>query len=246
MPDKTPQWMPTLIFSHRYPFTFIASELGYEVGTKVTEVDTNSVHKLVDAGYEIHFIDNNFENPNFERIERVVSEYRPSYVVCPDIYHEDSLERVVSFGKGMIDEYGATPMIVPKTKFDLDKIPDGWVIGFSVPSGYGETDVSIEHFAGRDVHLLGGSHRNQIAYANKAVDVGANIVSVDGNAFARAASYGNVINDVSSMMQRETELKGNAWNADVDGYTQWGQRIIVSLVRNYEMWRVWSSRRLRT
>lgn len=242
MSNKTPDWMPELVFCHRAEFCRLADQLGFRLGTRSDQFDTNRTQELLDGGFSIDFVDNDFENPSYDRLEEIVSRTAPKYVVLPDVYDIDDSTEVISFGEKMVDKYNATPVIVPKTSFDYTKIPDRWIIGFSVPSGYGETDIPITEFTHHRVHLLGGSHKNQIEYANKAVENGIDLFSVDGNAFAKGASYGNLVNVPSTALNDSGVLTGNAWDADVDGYTDWGQRIGQSLARYYELWRLWSIR----
>jgi len=240
MAGLTPDWMPELFFCHRYEFAFIADFLGYRIGTRADQVDTNRVHEMLDDDIEVDFVDNNFKNPDRDRLETIVSLTETEFVVLPDIDNGESLEDIVSYGTYLADEYDTTPIVVPKDDLDYSLIPSEWILGFSVPSGYGETNVPVENFTSHRVHLLGGSPRNQIKFANKLCDVGAEVYSVDGNSFAKGAGFGNIINEPLEMIDESGELDGNAWDSDVDGYTDWGQRIVKSLARNYELWRQWS------
>lgn len=234
--------MPELVFCHRAEFCRVADQLGFRLGTRADQFDTNRTQELLDDGFSIDFVDNDFEEPSYERLRDIVDRTDPEYVVLPDVYDTDDVVDVVSFGEEMVAEYGVTPVVVPKIEFDYTTIPDDWIVGFSVPSGYGETEIPITAFTNHQVHLLGGSHTNQIEYANRAVENDVEIFSVDGNAFAKGASYGNLVNTPLSALNGEGLLTGNAWDSDVDGYTDWGQRIAQSLARYYELWRLWSVR----
>lgn len=242
MSSKTPTWMPELIFCHRAEFCRIADQLGFRLGTRADQFDTNKTQELLDDGYNIDFVDNNFKDPSHDRLRDIVKRTDPEFAVLPDVYDVEDWTEVIALGKEMENKYGVTPVVVPKTEFDYDVIPDEWIVGFSVPSGYGETDIPISAFTDHRVHLLGGSHRNQIHYANKAVESGVDLFSVDGNAFTKGASYGNLVNLPSDTLGEFGSVEGNAWDADVDGYTDWGQRIAQSLARYYELWRLWSLR----
>jgi hypothetical protein len=197
---------------------------------------------LLDEGYSIEFVDNNFEDPSYERLVDIIERTDPAYAVLPDVYDTDDCDDVIAFGHRIHDGYDVTPVVVPKTEFDFTRLPGNWILGFSVPSGYGETDVPIASFTTHPVHLLGGSHRNQLKFANRAVEHGVELFSVDGNAFAKGASYGNLVNTPMMTLSKSGGVDGNAWDADVDGYTDWGQRIGQSLARYYELWRLWSLR----
>jgi len=240
MTSKTPNWMPELFFCHRYEFAFIADMMGFRLGTRSDQFNTNRTHKLFDDDIPVDFVDNNFKNPDRDRLEDIVSKTDSEFVVLPDVYDEGDLTSVVEYGQRLESEYQTTPIVVPKDELEYQHIPDHWILGFSVPSGYGETEVSPTEFTSHRVHLLGGSPRNQIKYANKLTDCGAELYSVDGNAFAKAASYGNIINEPVEIMDDSGGLDQKAWVADADGYTDWGQRIAQSLARYYELWRQWS------
>ncbi len=238
----TPDWMPELFFCHRYKFAYVAHNLGFRIGTRSDHFDTNRVEKTLNSDIPVSFIDNNFKNPDKERLCDVVSKTDAEFVVLPDVYNVDELEEIISFGEEIEENYETTPIVVPKCELDFGLIPESWLVGFSVPSGYSETDVPLSSFGDHKLHLLGGSHRNQIKYANKALDLGIDVFSVDGNAFSKAASYGNIINHPDKIISSDGELDGNAWAKDVDGYTDWNQRICQSLSRYYELWRLWATR----
>ena len=78
MAGLTPDWMPELFFCHRYEFAFIADFLGYRIGTRADQVDTNRVHEMLDDDIKIDFVDNNFKNPDRDRLETIVSLRRQS------------------------------------------------------------------------------------------------------------------------------------------------------------------------
>jgi len=240
MTSKTPEWMPELFFCHRYEFAFIADMMGFRIGTRSDQFDTNRTHLLLEDGIPVDFVDNNFKEPDRDRLENIVDRVDSEYVVLPDVYDRNDLEDIVEYGERLQEVYEIIPIVVPKDTLDYSMIPSEWLLGFSVPSGYGETDVPVELFTSHRVHLLGGSPRNQIKYANKLEDVGADLFSVDGNAFAKAAGYGNIINEPVEFLDESAHLDQKAWAADADGYTDWGQRITQSLARYYELWRQWS------
>jgi len=236
--------MVEIYFCHRFPFTVVAAEMGLSLGTRADQIQSNRVTQTVEAGYSIDLLDNHFEDPDYQRLRGAIDTYDPAVVMLPDVYDMDDLTRVQSFGAEVADEFGVRPAVVPKDDSITDSdIPSDWLVGYPVPSGYGTTDVPITRFDEHDVHLLGGSHRNQIKYANRAVDAGVSVVSVDGNAFAKGANYGNLVNCPRELLDADGRLDGNAWDKDVDGYDEWGARICQSLARFRELWRLWEQRR---
>jgi hypothetical protein len=243
MGGKTPDWMPELFFCHRYEFAVIADQLGFRLGTRSDHFDTNRVRRLLNEDFDIDFVDNDFEDPNKDRIEEIVEKTGADYVVLPDIYDCDDVNGVLEFGDELEHEYGTTPIVVPKCEFSWRRVPDRWLIGFSVPSGYGSTEIPITEFKNHRVHLLGGSHRNQIKFANRAIDAGVDIFSVDGNAFSKASGFGNIVNEPVEILDKDGYLDEKTWVKSAMGYTDWGQRIAQSLARYYELWRQWGLRR---
>jgi hypothetical protein len=240
MSGKTPDWMPELFFCHRYEFCLVADQLGFRCGTRADEFETNRIQQLLDDDIALDLVDNNFKDPDTQRLSSIVKKTGAEFVVLPDVYAVCELDQIIEYGKQLVSDFDVTPIIVPKCSIDESTIPPSWIIGFSVPSGYGETDIPVTEWTDHRVHLLGGSPRNQIQYANVAVDAGVDVFSVDGNSFAKAASYGNIINEPVEILDSDGAVDGNAWAADVDGYTDWGQRIAKSLGRYYELWRQWS------
>jgi hypothetical protein len=78
--------------------------------------------------------------------------------------------------------------VIPK--FDcFDDLPPEYVLGYSVPSQYGSTPLPPEMFAGRSVHLLGGSWIKQREHLDV---LGDDVISLDANSIGLSARYGMV------------------------------------------------------
>jgi len=224
--------MITVYFCHRAEYLRIAEKIGYKLGTRADQYESNHIDG---SELDISLVDNNFKEPDFERLWNVANMCDAEYVVVPDVYESQEIPQVLDWGDQLM-RAGRTPIVVPKTVFDFSRIPSSWTLAFSVPSGYGETDVPITAFdTGHDVHLLGGSPQNQIEYATRAVENGINLVSADGNSFSKAAGYGNIINT-----PRDVLGDGNGWEANLEHPSDWGGRLVTSLVRYFLMWRDWS------
>lgn len=222
--------MVEIFVCHRWPFIYFASEIGYSIGTRADHDETNKVSKAIDEGVSIDFIDNDFKNPDHEIVLEKAKEYNAKYAVCPDIFDEGDLEKVLETANGL-DDAGTTPIIVPKTEFDKSKIKDSWVLGFSVSSDYGGTNVAYSFFEGYDVHLLGGNIKNQEKAYESLTENGSNIISLDSNYFFNSADYGHVVNNAEAI------FNGSNYNEnDVDWIDSWEGRALVSLVRYYEFW----------
>ena len=229
-----------LYFCYRQRFAEVASWIGYGVGTRADEYKQNFVYRSgFDDDIDISFVDNDFEDPDRECLLDVAETVNAERVVLPDIFSVEDVSDVLEFGRE-VKNIGATPIVVPKCDFDYSRIPRDWIVGYSVPSGYGSTDVPIGRFTSHDVHLLGGSPSNQFEFAEKAITEGVSIVSADTNSFGAAASYGNIVNHPKRMADGD----GNAWLYDVDEYDDMDGRIIVSLAHYYEAWRLWCDENL--
>ena len=103
MSSKTPDWMPELFFCHRHEFAMVADVLGFRIGTRSDEVQSNRVERIMDDGVSIDFVDNNFKDPDRERLERVVTQTDPEFTVLPDVYDKSDLRDIVSFGQTLVD-----------------------------------------------------------------------------------------------------------------------------------------------
>lgn len=229
--------MIDVYFCHRYEFATTAADIGYRLGTRCDDLKTNRVEEILTDGYSIDFVDNNFKQRDDEQLLRAVEVVDAELVVLPDVTDTAMIEDVLSLGE-RIESNGRTPVVVPKKKCVIPSFPSDWVFAYSVPTDYGKTEVPITEFKGKKVHLLGGSPKIQVQYANKLETSGAEIISVDGNSFSKAADFGNIVN-----YPKEILGGGNGLIHDVDGYDDWGSRIILSLVHNFELWRLWSKRR---
>jgi len=232
--------MIDVYFCYRSEFLKIADKIGYGCGVRSDKL--NEVEEFLNKGYEINFVDNNFKNPDVDRLLSVTERVEPDFTVLPDLYDSDDFDDLLDIG-AEVEGLGTTPVFVPKDVIDWRDVPDEWRIGYSVPSGYGETDIPIEEFVRMDVHLLGGSPQRQIEIADRAVENHVNIVSVDGNALSKGAKYGKIVNDPSRFLG-----EGRSWRGGRDYETtgeiyEWKSRMIVSLVNYYEIWRRWSTER---
>ena len=222
--------MVEVILCHRWPFTYFASMIGYSIGTRADHTEVNRVNKTVDAGVSIDFIDNDFKNPDHKIVLQKAKKYNAEYAVCPDIFNRKDLKKTLQTAT-KLENNGTTPIIVPKTEFDKSKLEDNWLLGFSVSSDYGGTDVSYSFFEGYDIHLLGGNIQKQEQAYEILIEEGANVVSLDSNYFFNSASYGHIINNVEKIFNG-----GNYNENGIDWPGTWESRACISLTRYYEFW----------
>lgn len=148
----------------------------------------------------IAFIDNDWHGYDHAAHVAAVSEFTPRYATTRDLVTKSQaaasgvefydLAQTLDMA-AEIAQHTDNVILIPK--YDcLDKLPEliegkRVVLGYSVTSGYGRTDLPATAFAGRPVHLLGGSWRNQRALLNV---LGDDVVSLDQNQILKIAQYG--------------------------------------------------------
>lgn len=159
--------------------------------------------------FKVEFIDNDYFNYNHAKHLEVVKVVRPKYATVRDMMTEEqcqaeterlrrqgksitvqyySFDQIMTWAKAL-SEYAQNVIVIPK--YDcIDQIPKSFVLGYSVPTGYGGTPVPVERFNGRRVHLLGGRFDEQL---KKLAELGDSVVSLDNNYIQRIAKFGDYI-----------------------------------------------------
>jgi hypothetical protein len=151
-------------------FAKIAIEAGFTYGAQMP----GTVY------FPPQFVDQNWKNPDQERYMQALELHRPHMASVLDLEHEAQFDEVMAWAEGAA-VFVEVVMIIPKVFGIVPRIPRriGGAdvrIGYSVPTKHGATELPVWEFAGRPVHLLGGSPHAQIRLA-KYMDV----ISVDGN-----------------------------------------------------------------
>jgi hypothetical protein len=138
---------------------------------------------------QIGLIDIEWRTYDFRRHLEAVRQTRPLLTVARDIERIRDLGHILDQAQELC-LWAKYVVIVPKDhRFrDIlqDVIPRRFILGYSVPTRYGGTQVPVEAFGRRKVHLLGGRPDVQYALAQKL-----NIFSLDGNRFTLDAAYGD-------------------------------------------------------
>lgn len=141
----------------------------------------------------IHFIDIDWKNYNFQKHFDAVRLYRPKYTVARDWEKADDLTSILMQADRLL-AYAEKVIVVPKVSEQkyklLSLIPNYLMLGYSVPTRYGGTDIEPSFFGDRQVHLLGGRPEKQRELANQL-----NVISIDGNRFTLDAAYGDYFLD---------------------------------------------------
>lgn len=145
--------------------------------------------------HEVMFVDCDYINYDHRQHLSVVAELRPRYATVRDVMSvaQCAAAGIAYYPLGQILDWAAelaqfaeNVIVIPK--YDcLDQIPPDYMLGYSVPTSHGGTPLPIEAFAGRRVHLLGGSWSAQLNYL---YTLGDDVVSVDNNYIERISRYG--------------------------------------------------------
>lgn len=137
---------------------------------------------------KIGFVDIDWKQYNFERHLRAVQATRPALTVARDIEHYSQLKSVLTQAE-QLARYAEGVVVVPKDRRlvpHFGSIASSFILGFSVPTKYGQTKIAPHCFDGWPVHLLGGRPDTQRTLARLL-----NVVSVDCNRFTLDAAYGD-------------------------------------------------------
>jgi len=140
--------------------------------------------------FPIYFADQDWHNPNRDRYMAEIKKHQPQMATVLDLEMKGQLKEVLSWAEEAA-QFCTMVVVIPKVKGTIKHIPKRIngkyiVLGFSVPTKYGSTPVPKDEFAGRRVHLLGGSPHHQM----RVWDIMRNyceVVSVDGNYAQRMA-----------------------------------------------------------
>lgn len=190
------------------PAAFVAKEAGLLIGCISTDKRILNTCQY-DWAFKIEFIDNNYFDYNHAQHLEMVKAIRPKYATVRDIMTEEQCQveteklrrqgknitvKLYSFDQIMtwaneLAKYAQNVIVIPK--YDcIDEIPDSFVLGYSVLTGYGGTPVPVKRFKGRRVHLLGGRFDEQL---KKLAELGNSVISLDNNYIQRIAKFGDYV-----------------------------------------------------
>lgn len=184
------------MFCCRYNSIALAAyEMGFLPGMISAKAD--AWRKILDRhpGIRIGLMDNEWHDYDHAAHVAGVAEARPKYATVRDIMTKAqceaagvdfySVDEVLDMA-AEVEQYADNVIVIPK--YDcLDRIPEKYVIGFSVPTSYGGTPMPASALRGRRVHLLGGSWKNQRSFLDI---LGEDVVSLDNNHLLRVCEFG--------------------------------------------------------
>src|SRR5262249_23956386 len=138
--------------AHSKTVLSIAMQHGWKSGARYTNL--RDIRHLAGLG----FLDIEWKNYSFDRHLEAARNFRPMMTVARDILDIRELD-VIMHEASLLARYSGNVAVVPKDprlKNRLEKlIPPEFVLGYSVPTRYGGTQIPTRAFKGR-VHLLGG------------------------------------------------------------------------------------------
>jgi hypothetical protein len=174
------QHVPILIYcaSKNRRFDDIAVAAGFKIGAQVP----------CTVYHDLYFCDQNWKAPDRERYMVALEEHKPTMASVIDWERAEQLSDVLSWAEEAAQYVKEWVMIIPKVaswENPIGRLPrriggKSVVLGYSVPTSHGGTDVPLYQFSGWPIHLLGGSPHAQMWYARRFRPI-ADVVSVDGN-----------------------------------------------------------------
>lgn len=174
---------PIRIMCHGRPTLEIAQQYGWLPGARYT-----NLRDL--RGFErIGLIDIDWKNYDFQKHLAAVRSVRPLITVAQDVVDLDNLPQILDEA-AELQEWVKKVVLVPKdirlAEHLTEAIPEQFILGFSVPTKYGSTEIPVRAFDRRPVHLLGGRPDVQFKLAKEL-----NVYSLDTNRVTLDASFGD-------------------------------------------------------
>lgn len=206
-----------VFFNARPLFAKIATAMGWRAGTISRVVNASYLQDVSLLNLEINFVDNEFKEYDHEQHLSAVKALAPKYATVRDIMSRSQCEAAkiefFSFDEVMdmarsVQEYAQNVIVVPK--YDcINDIPADMMLGYSIPTSYGATPISIDRFRGRRVHLLGGSWKRQ---RNALGVLGKDVVSLDNNHLMNIGRFGQCYSPQGQAVRISEVLPGGYGN----------------------------------
>ena len=133
------------------------------------------------------FVDQDWKRPDRAAYVAAVAQHRPRIATVLDWERDEQLPEVLGWAED-VAPFVERVIIIPKVIGGVPRLPRRIggrevVLGYSVPTRYGGTELPLWEFAGWPVHLLGGSPHRQLHVAHYL-----EIISADGNYINRKAT----------------------------------------------------------
>lgn len=173
--------LPLLIYcadGGRNHYSQIAKEEGWLLGMRSDQMEVKP---------SVSMIDNNWHNYNHNQHLQLIKENKPLLATARDIDNKNDVTKIIDQARE-ISNYCGRVLVIPKIEFDLSPIDFPFWLAYSVPSGYGKSDLPLAFFSNHYCHLLGGNPKKQ-AELSKTL----NVVSLDSNYAMNVAKFGKSV-----------------------------------------------------
>jgi hypothetical protein len=157
----------------------MAIDSGFKYGLRLPQRNS--------PNFPVYFSDQDWKSPKREKYMLSVKKYRPKIATILDFEKLEQYNEVMSWAEE-ISEIVDGIIIIPKFDGSIELLPKTIngkqvILGYSVPTKYGKTDLNLDLFDDWPVHLLGGSPHRQMEYTKNKK----NIISIDCNYHAMMA-----------------------------------------------------------
>lgn len=152
-------------------FAEIAIDAGFLYGARLP-------HKGLH--FPIYFADQDWKTPDRSRYMAELRKHQPQVATVLDCESLEQLPEVLEWAEDAATTVRRV-IIIPKASGVIGRLPHTIagaeiVLGYSVPTSYGGTEIGLWEFEGWPVHLLGGSPQSQMRLCHYL-----RVVSADGN-----------------------------------------------------------------
>ncbi len=136
--------------------------------------------------YPIHFADQDWQKPDRGEYMDALRLHRPQVATVLDLESDVQLYEVLGWAEEAA-QVAKRVIVIPKANGVISMLPRRVagaeiVLGYSVPTSYGGTELGLWEFDDWPVHLLGGSPQAQMRLRHYL-----RVVSVDGNMHMKMA-----------------------------------------------------------
>jgi len=174
-----------IITSGRLDLTEYAGERGFLRGARLDKAS-----RYFDHGVSVDFLDMDWNDPDPDKLIEAAARHRPKYAVAGDYLRDEDNATTVNERAETLRDYAENVIVVPKSPGDLADVPEWCVVGYSVPTDYGGTDIRLQKYTEipQQIHVLGGTPHRQFDIVGRLwLD---SVCSIDGNSIHKAATIG--------------------------------------------------------